>query len=113
MMQFNCVCGYETWSSTLRIFESKREWRKLHNEGLHNLPSSPSAIKVTKSRRIILAGLHHDLKKLEMHTQFWLEDLRSWWQHGILPHHYTASQPRRPRHKGVTSEAWAKMRGSY
>jgi hypothetical protein len=39
------------------IFEQKRNeviggWRKLHNEELHNLYSSPSTIRVTKSRRM-------------------------------------------------------------
>jgi hypothetical protein len=38
-----------------RISEPKRNgvtggWRKLHNEGLHNLYSSPSIIRKTKSR---------------------------------------------------------------
>jgi hypothetical protein len=41
----------------LRIFEPERDevtggWRKLHNEELHNLYSSPSIIKMTKSRRV-------------------------------------------------------------
>jgi hypothetical protein len=40
-----------------RIFGPKREeviggWRKLHNEELHNLYSSPSIIRIIKSRRI-------------------------------------------------------------
>jgi hypothetical protein len=40
-----------------RIFGPKRdevmgEWRKLHNEELHDLYSSPSIIRKTKSRRI-------------------------------------------------------------
>jgi hypothetical protein len=40
-----------------RIFESKREEvtggsRKLHNEELHNLYSSPSIIRMIKSRRM-------------------------------------------------------------
>jgi len=39
-----------------RIFEPKREevkgdWRRLHNEELHNLYSSLNIIKVVKSRR--------------------------------------------------------------
>jgi hypothetical protein len=62
--------GCETWSLTLReehslrvfekrvlrrICEKKRDevkqgWRKLHNEGLHNLYSSPSIITMIKSR---------------------------------------------------------------
>jgi hypothetical protein len=68
------VC--ETWSSTLReeyrlrvfenrvlrrIFGPKRdeatgEWRKLHNEELHNLYSSPNIIRTIKSRRLRWAG---------------------------------------------------------
>jgi hypothetical protein len=63
--------GCETWSLTLREehrlrvlenrvlsrFEPKRdevmgEWRQLHNEELHDLYSSPSIIRIIKSRRI-------------------------------------------------------------
>jgi hypothetical protein len=33
-----------------------RSWRKLHNEELHNLYSSPSIIRMIKSRTIRLAG---------------------------------------------------------
>jgi hypothetical protein len=43
-----------------RIFGPKRdvteEWRKLHNEKLHNLYSSPSIIRIIKFRRIRWAG---------------------------------------------------------
>jgi hypothetical protein len=44
-----------------RIFGPKREevteeWRKLHNEELRNLYSSPSIIRMIKSRRIRWAG---------------------------------------------------------
>jgi hypothetical protein len=44
-----------------RIFGSKRAgvtggWRKLHYEELHNLHSSPSKIKIIKSRRMRWAG---------------------------------------------------------
>jgi hypothetical protein len=40
-----------------RIFGSKKEevkgnWRKLHNERLHNLYSSPNIIRMIKSRRM-------------------------------------------------------------
>jgi hypothetical protein len=64
--------GCETWSLTLRedhrlrVFESRMlrrifgpkkdevtgEWRKLHNEELHDLYSSSNIIRVIKSRRI-------------------------------------------------------------
>jgi hypothetical protein len=68
--------GSETWSLTLRekhrlrvfenrvlrrIFGPKRndvtgEWRKLHNEELHDLYSSPNIIRVVKSRTMRWAG---------------------------------------------------------
>jgi hypothetical protein len=63
--------GCETWSLTVweehklrvlrRIFGPKRDgvtggWKKLHNEELHNLYSSPSIIRTIKSRRIRWAG---------------------------------------------------------
>jgi hypothetical protein len=68
--------GCETWSLTLReeqrlrvfenrvlrrIFEPKRdeatgEWRRLHNEELNDLYSSPNIIRVIKSRRLRWAG---------------------------------------------------------
>jgi hypothetical protein len=68
------VC--ETWSLTLReehrlrvsenrvlrkIFGPKRdevmgEWRNLHNDELHDLYSSPSIIRIIKSRRMRWAG---------------------------------------------------------
>jgi hypothetical protein len=65
------LSGRETWSLTvseehklrgfenkvLRIFGPKRDrvtggWKKLHNEELHNVYSSPSIIRIIKSRRI-------------------------------------------------------------
>jgi hypothetical protein len=44
-----------------RIFGPKRdevtgEWRKLHNEELHDLYSSPCAIRIMKSKRMRWAG---------------------------------------------------------
>jgi hypothetical protein len=70
------ACMHGTWSFTLRedhrpgvfenrvlwrIFGPKRdevmgEWRKLHNEELHNLYSSPDRIRQVKSRQMRWAG---------------------------------------------------------
>jgi hypothetical protein len=68
------LCGCEIWSLTLkeehrlsenrvlrRIYGLKRDevtggWRKLHSEELHRLYSSPSIIRIIKSRRMRWAG---------------------------------------------------------
>src|SRR5215510_3318360 len=70
-MGLNVLYGYETWSLTLReehrlrvlrrVFGPKRdevkgEWRKLHNEEMKDLYSSPSIGQVVKSRRTRWAG---------------------------------------------------------
>jgi hypothetical protein len=50
-----------TYKVLRRIFGPTRDevtggWRKLHNEELHNLYSSPSIIRMIKSRRMSWAG---------------------------------------------------------
>jgi hypothetical protein len=63
-----------------RIFGPKRDeatgkWRRLHNEELNDLYSSPNNIRVFKSRRMRWAG-HVASGKREVHTGFWWGDLR-------------------------------------
>jgi hypothetical protein len=85
--------GCETWSPTLReehrlrAFENrvlrrihglKRDevrggWRKLlvHNKEFHNLYSSPSIIRMNKSRRVRLAGYVAQMEGSGMLIRFW------------------------------------------
>jgi len=63
--------GCETWSLTLRVFKNRvlkrifgnrRDevtgvWRKLHNEELNDLYSSPNIVRVIRSTRIRWAGM--------------------------------------------------------
>jgi hypothetical protein len=56
----NYICSL-LWWVLRRIFGLKRDkvmggWRKLHNEELHNLYSSPSIIRMIKSRQMRWAG---------------------------------------------------------
>jgi hypothetical protein len=83
--------GCDTWSLTLReehrvfenrvlrrIFGLKRdevtgEWRKLHNEELWDLYSSPSIIRIIKSRRMKLAGYVARMRRRGTHIGYWWE----------------------------------------
>jgi len=76
LSEVRVLYGCETWSPTLReerrqwvfenrvlrrIFGPKRdevtgEWRKLHNEELIDLYSSPNIVRVIKSKRMRWAG---------------------------------------------------------
>jgi hypothetical protein len=61
-----------------RIFGPKKDevtggWRKLHNEELHNLYSSPSIIRMIKSRGIRWAGNVARMERRGMHIGYWWE----------------------------------------
>jgi hypothetical protein len=61
-----------------RTFGPKRdevtgEWRKLHNEELHNLYSSPDIIRQVKSRRMRWAGHVACMGEERKRTRFWWE----------------------------------------
>jgi hypothetical protein len=47
--------------------------RKLHNEELHNLYSSPTIIRIIKSRRMRLVGNVARMGRGGMHIGFWWE----------------------------------------
>ena len=88
--------GCETWSLTLkeerslRVFENKvlsrlfgpmrdevtGEWRKLRNEELNDLYSSPNIFRVKKSRRMKWAGHVARMGRGEAYTGFWWGNLR-------------------------------------
>jgi hypothetical protein len=59
-----------------KIFGSKRDevtggWRKLHNNELHNVNSSPSIIRMIKSRRMKWAGHVARMKRRVMRIGYW------------------------------------------
>jgi hypothetical protein len=88
--------GCETWSLTLReeqrlrVFENRvlrkifgptrvedGSWRKLHNDELHGLYSSPNTVRVIKSRRMRYAGHVVRMGRGEVLTGFWLGGSRA------------------------------------
>jgi hypothetical protein len=88
--------GCETWSLTLneerrlmvfenrvlrKIFGPKKDeatgvWRKIHNEELHDLYSSPNIVRVIKSKRIRWAGHVARMGEGRGVTEFWWGNLR-------------------------------------
>jgi hypothetical protein len=89
--------GRETWSLTLReehrlrvvedrvlrrIFGPKRdevtgEWRELHNEELRDLYSSPSIIRMIRSRRMRWAGHVARIGGRRTRIGYWWENQRA------------------------------------
>jgi hypothetical protein len=64
-----------------RIFGPKRdevtgEWRKLHNEKLRDLYSSPSIISMIKSRTMRCASHVARMGRWGMHIGYWWESQR-------------------------------------
>jgi hypothetical protein len=60
------------------IFGPKRDemtgdWRKVHNEELHNLYSSPNIIRMIKSRRMRWEGNVERMGRRETHVGYWCE----------------------------------------
>jgi hypothetical protein len=49
-------------------------WRKLHDEELRNLYSSPSIIRITKPRRMRWAGHVARMGRRGMHVRYWWEN---------------------------------------
>ena len=65
-----------------RIFGLERdevtgEWRKLHNEELNDLCSSPNIFRVIKSRRMRWAEHVARMGRGKVHTEFWWGNLRN------------------------------------
>jgi hypothetical protein len=64
-----------------RIFGPRRdevtgEWRKLDNEQLHDLLSSPNIVQAIKSRRMRWAGPVARMRRRETCIGFWWGNLR-------------------------------------
>jgi hypothetical protein len=61
-----------------KIFGPKREedgsWKKLHNDELYSLYSSPNIVRVIKLRRMRWAGHVARMRRREVFTGFWLGD---------------------------------------
>jgi hypothetical protein len=71
----------------MRVFENRvlrrisgpevtGEWRKLHNDKLNDLYSSPNIVWVIKSRRMDERGMYHLWGRGKEYTRFWWGNLR-------------------------------------
>jgi hypothetical protein len=79
-------CGFHG-GELRRIYGPKRDevtggWRKLHNEELHSLYSSPNIIRMIKSRRMRWAGHVARMGGKGMHVGYWWESqkVRDHWE---------------------------------
>jgi hypothetical protein len=66
-----------------RIFVRRRDevtggWRKLHNEGLHNLYCSPSIIRKVQSRRVRWIDYVARMRSKGILMGYWLETKRKY-----------------------------------
>jgi hypothetical protein len=57
--------------------EVKKGWRRLSNEELQNLYSSPSIIRMTRPRRMRFAGHVARMGSRGMHIGFWWENQKA------------------------------------
>jgi hypothetical protein len=64
------LLGFQFYSSYKRFIEVTGDWRKLHNEELHNFYSSPNIIRMSKSRRMRWAG--HVARRKEKRSAYGL-----------------------------------------
>jgi hypothetical protein len=62
--------------------EEDGSWRKLHNDELHSLYSSPNIVRVIKLRRMRWAGHVARMGRGEVFTGFWLggSKIRDYWE---------------------------------
>jgi hypothetical protein len=77
---YSCIYKIYVLISNNRVFrkifgpkkdEVTGDWRKLHNEGLHNLHSSPNIIRMIKSRMVRWAGHEEQMGRRGMHIRYW------------------------------------------